>query len=1010
MRLSAAGACRKSPRAPLKTPLYAQEQSRIARGSGMGKMFNRYLAHLLALLLALFAQPAQAFWDPPYVTPTNPLAGQSVSVYMRGGGCDTLVSQPGYPQISRQGSAIRIVYFSFHYDTVELCTLPVGGAALPFGSYPAGSYTLQVDVFYYDGFSEPHTVTIGIAPFTVAANQATAIPAPVNNGAWLAILVSALASLGCVVLQQRRDALLSVLLLLVSFSARSQDAPQNKTIEVLLSTAPSAPTSQQLVDYYSHFVGAPPLRSLVEMPANSAQFLLQHRAGGDFLQQLEAHPDSPRAMLERYLLLTYPANTDIARALLSVRADPYVAAAYEPLIFEPSSVSLAQFSVTHDDVSVAGSQYGRDDLNIDAAWKIAGGYAQIGMVDTGLYEAHAALVQFTGSGASTTFAGGNFVAALSRDVGYTGLAVPSGFDETKVDEAKTIDNSDTSCPLGVQAPINASHGTHTAGLIAANGASGQGVQGTCKHCGIAMVKVAATVCSPTLGKVILGWNNPSVVPAMATNVDNGVQILSMSFGNAEPANTTDFCVLNASNPLCLKLAYAKDRDTVMVASSGNDRLRLNSPASDKNVVAVGGFDSALALWDESPGGDSSCPVSTTFAFKKECGSNYTTVSYLPRQELMGSAKSVVSTTYPSKDWSPDTKCGDSFPGPAGSGVGLCTGTSMSAPQVSGVFGILRSINPLVKVGADPTIPGNLRNVAAMTASGGGSWSQTMGYGRPDAAKAAMKMLGTVAGVPVRNRATPLFRLRNSTNFDYADTTSPQFAASLEVNQTTAWHAPTTATGVPGYLNFPHGVGESTDQPSASIYILTTEYSPRTEYPALIPVYLMRKAKGTGFDYLLSTKGDLVNLHSPSYGYSLLTIQGYIYQPCPPAFEASCMPPGTKPLYRSCKAAEDDCATFFDTEADFSLYTTTRPTVSGTTKTLLGYAYTSGDTDNDGLPDALEYVIGTDRSHSDSDNDGVPDNTEYPFTGVPANDPCAGATGTGSRFCPADVIFANGFNP
>lgn len=58
----------------------------------------------------------------------------------------------------------------------------------------------------------------------------------------------------------------------------------------------------------------------------------------------------------------------------------------------------------------------------------------------------------------------------------------------------------------------------------------------------------------------------------------------------------------------------------------------------------------------------------------------------------------------------------------------------------------------------------------------------MGHGRPDAAAAAQKMLGKVAGGWVRNRATPLFRLYSSQTADYADTTSPQMAVALMINQ------------------------------------------------------------------------------------------------------------------------------------------------------------------------------------------------------------------------------------
>ena len=67
------------------------------------------------------------------------------------------------------------------------------------------------------------------------------------------------------------------------------------------------------------------------------------------------------------------------------------------------------------------------------------------------------------------------------------------------------------------------------------------------------------------------------------------------------------------------------------------------------------------------------------------------------------------------------------------------------------------------------------------------WNPFIGYGRPDAAAAAQKMLGKVAGATVRNRATPLFRLYSAGAKDYADTTSPQMRGWHDDQlQTHAW--------------------------------------------------------------------------------------------------------------------------------------------------------------------------------------------------------------------------------
>lgn len=266
--------------------------------------------------------------------------------------------------------------------------------------------------------------------------------------------------------------------------------------------------------------------------------------------------------------------------------------------------------------------------------------------------------------------------------------------------------------------------------------------------------------------------------AEAQTIDLGAQILNMSYGGA--TQSYGYCgPAHDQLPECLSLMYASSRDIAMVASSGNDRNDLNFPASDARVIAAGGFQQDLALWDESPGGNTGCPLYPPYA--NECGSDFSVShsgAYYGRQELLASARQVLSTAYPNKNWNASLACGDGFGTPMGDGVGLCTGTSMSAPQIAGVLAILRSINPLVYPGdAEPVAPAKpgLRAVLAQTASRVGAWDARLGYGIPDAAAAARRMLGTVAGAIVRNRATPLFRLRSDFTKDYAETTSPRYA-------------------------------------------------------------------------------------------------------------------------------------------------------------------------------------------------------------------------------------------
>jgi serine protease len=864
---------------------------------------------------------------------------------------------------------------------------------------------LVVDRHYVPFPGPDITERVGSVSFAVASTTSLPTLSPII----LLLLATGLLATGRKVLRGQSACFAILFTCAQSTPARAQQTPDTY-IEVLLSTSPGAATADDVFTYFEFSPPAtpPPLQAFSSVAPQGAEYLIPLRARGDFKSYLAANSSSVRAKLERYLLVRYDASISASLALSSLTSDPGVASAYLQEAVEFSTLSgndPMSYPLSSLDSS---SQYGRSALNVDAAWNLAGGYAMVGDADTGLATQHPSLEQFSSNG---SYIGGTFVPASSLDLGNW----PNSFD-TNTDEAEPVPLPQNSpCnPQGLLAvaPNIAGHGTHVAGLIAANADVGLPVSGTCRHCGIGMWKITQPTCLDISGLFKASLNSSAFSAAVTMMADSGIQIVNISLGGQK--TPLDYCSTHPDYSWCLAITHANARGVALVGASGNARTHLQFPASDPRVIAVGGFDMSLSVWDESPGNTASCPPNYGGG---ECGSNYTKNIGEPRQELVASASEVLSTTYPAMNWNTDLKCGDSF-GP-GNGIGLCTGTSMSSPQIAGVVGILRSVNPLVPPG-EPILGFNqpgIRTVLAQTtfeAQSGQGWTPTFGYGRPDAAAAAARMLGTVAGQTVKNRATPLFRAYSATTKDYADTTTPQMALTFAINQVGAYQ-PQGAL-VPGYASFPTEPNTTPlPLPRANVYVLTTEYKPRPEWPDLVPLYMIDRSRNfpvgcaTGSpgcnsdnrDFtLVTTQTEIEQAHAD--GYNLRTIQGYVYAPCTP--EPSCIPPGTQKFYRECRTVDDDCATFLESERG-SFETNGYKTGYPGGKKLLGYAYPAVDSDNDGLIDGFEYAIGTRPNVADSDGDGAPDGIEFPMAGVAVSDPCDGPSG-GS--CPADIIFVDGF--
>ena len=165
-------------------------------------MLRKFLRSTFMLVFVLFTQLAQAFVDPPTLSPANPTEGQTVSVNIRIGVCDAFVEQTGFPQITQSVNAIRILIPSIHAFDSSFCNFGTGTAIDSIGAYPPGSYTVQVDRTYTAvGPTRTIVENLGILPFTVAALPAPAV-LPTNGFIGLLILFAAIVLIAARVLSR----------------------------------------------------------------------------------------------------------------------------------------------------------------------------------------------------------------------------------------------------------------------------------------------------------------------------------------------------------------------------------------------------------------------------------------------------------------------------------------------------------------------------------------------------------------------------------------------------------------------------------------------------------------------------------------------------------------------------------------------------------------------------------------------------------------------------------------
>lgn len=221
------------------------------------------------------------------------------------------------------------------------------------------------------------------------------------------------------------------------------------------------------------------------------------------------------------------------------------------------------------------------------------------------------------------------------------------------------------------------HGTHVAGIIGAKGNNGTGVAGVAWDVNILPVRVLSYNGGQCSGTEL------DIHNGIDWAVSRGAKIINLSLGALPwPGHTCeqDFPIMSQA------IREAHEAGVLVVAASGNNYTnRLACPALQAETMAVG---------------------STTSADLRSSFSNYG-----PELNVVAPGSSVYSTVPPG-------------------GYSWMSGTSMAAPHVAGLAGLIWSVSPVLT-------RDQMTDLIHITADdlGPAGWDQAYGYGRINAWRA-----------------------------------------------------------------------------------------------------------------------------------------------------------------------------------------------------------------------------------------------------------------------------------
>lgn len=291
-----------------------------------------------------------------------------------------------------------------------------------------------------------------------------------------------------------------------------------------------------------------------------------------------------------------------------------------------------QYGMHNTGQAVNGGDPGTPDADIDApeAWELHTGdtgTVTIAILDTGIFD-HA---EFTGR--------------RLQGIYLIGECVGGFFDGSRCIEgwAPCADNGGT-CQFPTEATDEEGHGTHVAGIAAADGLDGEGVAGVTWGAYILPVQIS-----------IDGGSEMSLAAnGIIAAVDQGADICNLSFQWYDGDD---------ADQLRNAVDYAHESGVLVVAAAGNGD-DCTAPNSDCEVAMPARFANAMAVASTD---NNDMPASHS--------------NFGPEIDVAAPGLDVYSTFSPNSWFAPDTY------------YRYESGTSMAAPHVAGLAALLKSYDP-----------------------------------------------------------------------------------------------------------------------------------------------------------------------------------------------------------------------------------------------------------------------------------------------------------------------------